>query len=280
MPAQGVARTVDPRTGLRSYSTSAYFDAEAHEGEVEFQSDGKTYTVAVSKEAHWRRPRSLNHRWQQDASGEIGYSCRRRSGLARGWGELARSLELEIRRASQDSFANATFTSGQQVLFETNKAGAFTYSIGNISTVTLRSMTTPFEFNAMRAYFDQDLAARTLTALQKAQYQHLKGLVDGGEEGWISTFSIMVKWIRTKPLADLIGEWITPPASLQDAEWEKFVKTAVRFCAIAEKKHRSDGVIQAADILRKEWIFNSRREWSHSPPIPWMLGSRVTSQLP
>ncbi|KAH9042030.1 hypothetical protein EDB85DRAFT_1218084 [Lactarius pseudohatsudake] len=30
MPAQGVARTVDPRTGLRSYSTSAYFDAEAH----------------------------------------------------------------------------------------------------------------------------------------------------------------------------------------------------------------------------------------------------------
>ena len=72
MPAQGVARTVDPRTGLRSYSASAYFDAEARarnnlyvvtnavaskilfDGRkaraVEFQSDGKTFTVAVSKE--------------------------------------------------------------------------------------------------------------------------------------------------------------------------------------------------------------------------------------
>ncbi|KAH8998480.1 hypothetical protein EDB92DRAFT_1941311 [Lactarius akahatsu] len=113
------------------------------------------------------------------------------------------------------------------------------------------------------------------------------------------------KRIRTKPLTDLIDEWITP----LDAEWEKFVKTAMRttnhplgeallggkellltlvanydhlsgiagivdpgmkltfalldqsnlqFCAIAEK---------AADILRKEWVLNSRREWSHSPPI-------------
>jgi choline dehydrogenase-like flavoprotein len=72
MPAQGVARTVDLRTGLRSYSASAYFDAEARARDnlyvvtnavaskilfdgrkakaVEFQSDGKTYTVAVSKE--------------------------------------------------------------------------------------------------------------------------------------------------------------------------------------------------------------------------------------
>jgi choline dehydrogenase-like flavoprotein len=72
MPAQGVARTVDPHTGLRSYSASAYFDAEAHTRDnlhlvtnaivsrilfdgkraksVEFQSDGKMYTVAVTKE--------------------------------------------------------------------------------------------------------------------------------------------------------------------------------------------------------------------------------------
>jgi choline dehydrogenase-like flavoprotein len=72
MPAQGVARTVDAHTGLRSYSASAYFDAEARARDnlylvtnavvskilfdgrrakaVEFQSDGKTYTVAVKKE--------------------------------------------------------------------------------------------------------------------------------------------------------------------------------------------------------------------------------------
>ncbi len=72
MPAQGVARTVDPNTGLRSYSASAYFDANARVRDnlrvvtnavvskilfngrrakaVEFQSEGKTYEVAVTKE--------------------------------------------------------------------------------------------------------------------------------------------------------------------------------------------------------------------------------------
>jgi len=46
-------------------------------------------------------------------------------------------------------------------------------------------MTTPSEFKAMRASLDQDLAERTLTPLQKAQYQHLKDIVDDGEEGWV-----------------------------------------------------------------------------------------------
>jgi hypothetical protein len=68
---------------------------------------------------------------------------------------------------------------------EASQAGVFTYSVGNIGTVTLQSMTTPSEFKAMRASLDQDLAERILTPLQKAQYQHLKDLVDGGEEGWV-----------------------------------------------------------------------------------------------
>jgi hypothetical protein len=41
------------------------------------------------------------------------------------------------------------------------------------------------------------------------------------------------KWIQTKPLADLIDEMISPPASLQDDdEWVKFVKSVVRVCII------------------------------------------------
>ena len=68
---------------------------------------------------------------------------------------------------------------------EVNQAGVFTYSVGNIGTVTLQSMTTPSEFKAMRASLDQDLAERTLTPLQKVQYQHLKDLVDDGDEGWV-----------------------------------------------------------------------------------------------
>ena len=72
MPAQVVARTVDPNTGLRSYSASTYFDANARARDnlqvvtnavvskilfdgwrakaMEFQSDGKTYAVAVTNE--------------------------------------------------------------------------------------------------------------------------------------------------------------------------------------------------------------------------------------
>ena len=68
---------------------------------------------------------------------------------------------------------------------EANQAGVFTYTVGNIGTVTLQSMTTPSEFKAMRASLDQDLAERTLTPLQKVQYRHLKDLVDDGEEGWV-----------------------------------------------------------------------------------------------
>jgi len=37
----------------------------------------------------------------------------------------------------------------------------------------------------MRASLERDLAERPLTPLQKVQYQHLKDLVDKGEEGWI-----------------------------------------------------------------------------------------------
>ncbi len=63
----------------------------------------------------------------------------------------------------------------------------FTYSVADIGTVTLQSMTTPSEFKAMRASLDKDLAQRPLTPLQKVQYQHLKELVDNGEEGWVET---------------------------------------------------------------------------------------------
>lgn len=61
----------------------------------------------------------------------------------------------------------------------------FTYSVADIGTVTLQSMTTPAEFESMRASLDIDLARMPLTPLQKAQYQHLKDLVDSGEEGWV-----------------------------------------------------------------------------------------------
>ena len=72
MPAQVVARTVDPNTPLRSYSASTYFDANARARDnlhvvtnavvskilfdgwrakaMEFQSDGKTCAVAVTNE--------------------------------------------------------------------------------------------------------------------------------------------------------------------------------------------------------------------------------------
>lgn len=61
----------------------------------------------------------------------------------------------------------------------------FSYSVADIGTITLQSMTTASEFEAMRASLEKDLAERPLTPLQKVQYQHLKNLVDSGEEGWV-----------------------------------------------------------------------------------------------
>jgi hypothetical protein len=46
-------------------------------------------------------------------------------------------------------------------------------------------MTTPSEFEAMRASLEKDLAERPSTPLQKVQYEHLKSLVDEGEKGWV-----------------------------------------------------------------------------------------------
>ena len=37
---------------------------------------------------------------------------------------------------------------------------------------------------------------------------------------------------RVSETGNFIDEWITPPASFQDDEWEKFVKTAVRVCVV------------------------------------------------
>ncbi|KAH9179335.1 hypothetical protein EDB89DRAFT_2239122 [Lactarius sanguifluus] len=265
MPAQGVARTVDPCTGLRSYSTSAYLTpklalviiyawsrttrkAEA----VGFQSAGKTYIVAVSKEVimtagSLESPQILEL-WgvgNRTPLERLGTPPEIRENLQDHPVTLS-DFKLKPDIMALDSFANATFTSEQQVLL-----------------LVMSSMTTPFGFNAMRASLDHDLVARTLTALQKAQY-HLKDLVDSGEEGWVEiavvpsgrmrgppkagenyNFDVLyygtkfLKWIQTKPLADLIGEWITPPASLLDAEWEKFVKTAVRK---RESPNGSDGL--------------------------------------
>jgi hypothetical protein len=60
-------------------------------------------------------------------------------------------------------------------------------------------MTTPSEFEAMRASLDKDLAERPLTPLQKVQYQHLKDLVDGGEEGWVEIVVVPSGGVLSRP---------------------------------------------------------------------------------
>ena len=82
-----------------------------------------------------------------------------------------------------------------------NKAGVFTYSVADIGTVTLQSMTTPSEFKAMRASLDKELAERSLTPLQKVQYQHLKDLVDKGEEGWVEIVVVPSGGVLSPPRA-------------------------------------------------------------------------------
>ena len=39
------------------------------------------------------------------------------------------------------------------------------------------------------------------------------------------------KWVGTKPIADLVDELVTPPASVEtDGQWTKYMKTVVRVC--------------------------------------------------
>jgi hypothetical protein len=77
----------------------------------------------------------------------------------------------------------------------------FTYSVADIGTITLQSMTTPSEFKAMRASLDKELAGRSLTPLQKVQYQHLKHLVDKGEEGWLEIVVVPSGGVLSPPQA-------------------------------------------------------------------------------
>ena len=60
-------------------------------------------------------------------------------------------------------------------------------------------MTTPSEFEAMRASLDKDLAERPLTPLQKVQYKHLKDLVDSGEEGWVEIVVVPSGGVLSRP---------------------------------------------------------------------------------
>ncbi|KAI0260709.1 hypothetical protein BC834DRAFT_504041 [Gloeopeniophorella convolvens] len=326
MPAQGVARTVDPLTGLRSYSASAYFGREAQSREnlfvttnavaskivfegrrataVEFQSDGKTYTVNVTKEVVLAAG-SLKTPQILELSGVGNRTLLEKIGVpvVLDLPEIGENLQdhpvtlsdftLKPGVVTLDTLANSTFTSAQQVHFESTKTGVFTYTVADIGTITLQSMTTPSEFEAMRATLDENLAKKSLTPLQKIQYQHLKDLVDKGDEGWVEIvvvpsggvlspphpgknyltgvaiqlhafgqgsvhinstsihdppaidpriadlawdFDVLYygtkfirKWAQTEPLAGLVDEMITPPASLhKHADWVKYVKSVVR----------------------------------------------------
>ncbi|KAH9986609.1 hypothetical protein BJV77DRAFT_53486 [Russula vinacea] len=248
MPAQGVARTVDPNTGLRSYSASAYFDANVRARDnlhvvtnavvskilfdgrraeaVEFQSDGKTYTVAVTKEVvlaagSLKTPQILelsgvgNRTLLESLSIPVVLDLPEIGENLQDHPVTLSDFKLKPGVTTLDSLANQTFTSHHQVQFQTNKAGVFTYSVADIGTVTLQSMTTPSEFEAMRASLDKDLAERPLTPLQKVQYKHLKELVDSGEEGWVEIVVVPSGGVLSRPQPG--GNYMTGVAIQQHA---------------------------------------------------------------
>jgi len=76
-------------------------------------------------------------------------------------------------------------------------------------------MTTPTEFEAMRASLDKDLEERSLTPLQKVQYQHLKDLVDKGEEGWVEIVVVPSGGVLSPPQPG--GNYMTGVAIQQHA---------------------------------------------------------------
>ncbi|KAH9980184.1 alcohol oxidase [Lactifluus volemus] len=201
MPAQGVARTVDAHTGLRSYSASAYFDAEARARvNLHLVTNAVTYTVAVKKEVVMATG-SIKTPQILELSGVGNRTLLESLGIpvVLDMPEIGENLQdhpvtlsdfrLKAGAVTLDSLANGTFTSHHQAHFKTNKAGVFTYSVADIGTITLQSMTTPSEFKAMRASLDKELAERSLTPLQK------------GEEGWVEIVVVPSGGVLSPPQA-------------------------------------------------------------------------------
>ncbi|KAI0248588.1 hypothetical protein BJV78DRAFT_1234674 [Lactifluus subvellereus] len=215
MPAQGVARTVDSHTGLRSHSASAYFATDAlsriiFDGRmakaVEFQSDGKCTKEAVLAAGSIKTPQIL------ELSGVGNRTLLENLGIP-----VVLDLNLQDHPVTLSDFGLKPgvitlvhlYVDTNALIFvclisrhnETNKLGVFTYSVADIGTITLQSMTTPSEFRAMRASLDKELVEKSLTPLQKVQYQHLKHLVDKGEEGWVEIVVVPSGGVLSPPRA-------------------------------------------------------------------------------
>ncbi|KAH8998483.1 hypothetical protein EDB92DRAFT_2101002 [Lactarius akahatsu] len=218
MPAQGVARTVDPphaRDNLYVV-TNAVATIEGRRKRLNFRAMVKRIPSRFQK-------RTLLERLGIPVGGVLDLP------------EVVENLQdhpvtlsdfkLKPGIMTLDSFANATFTSEQQVLMCTPLFG------GKNPNSTPKSLISASQ------------GSRRLGGnCRRAEWRDFDVLYHG------TKFPRM--WIWTKPLTDLIDEWITP----LDAEWGdlKFVKIAVR-----GDKRCLDGTILEAKELPLTLVVNS-----------------------
>ncbi|KAJ3514447.1 hypothetical protein NLJ89_g2375 [Agrocybe chaxingu] len=82
---------------------------------------------------------------------------------------------------------NQTYLEEQRNLYATTGQGAFTWTVRTSGPWPLQTFIGPEEYAQMRAQLDQTIANMTVTPLQKAQYDVLRTLADGGKTGFVST---------------------------------------------------------------------------------------------
>ncbi|KAI0056669.1 alcohol oxidase [Artomyces pyxidatus] len=216
------ARSVDPKTAVRSYAGNAYYQpvigrpnlkllSQAVVSKINFSKggksgivatgvnyivDGKTYTVSVGKEVILAAG-SLKTPQILELSGVGNKTILSNLGIpvVLDFPQIGENLQdhpvtlldFKVKPGvlTLDRLNyNKTYANEQEALYNNSASGALTYTEAVIGPLPLQATVNSSTFNSMYKNLTTTLAKRKQTPIQKAQYAALESMVKGGEVGW------------------------------------------------------------------------------------------------
>ncbi|KAI0061360.1 alcohol oxidase [Artomyces pyxidatus] len=216
------ARSVDPKTGLRSYAGNAYYQtaigrpnlkllSQAVVSKINFSKSGKsgivatgvnyivggkTYTVSVEKEVILAAG-SLKTPQILELSGVGNKTILSNLGIdvLLDFPQIGENLQdhpvtLLDFKVKDDVLTldrlnyNQTYSYEQQVLYNTSASGAMSYTEAVVGPLPLQKTVNSSTFDAMFSNLTATLATQQQTPIQKVQYAALESMVKSGAVGW------------------------------------------------------------------------------------------------
>ncbi|KAI0061339.1 alcohol oxidase [Artomyces pyxidatus] len=216
------ARSVDPKTGLRSYAGNAYYQtaigrpnlkllSQAVVSKINFSKSGKsgivatgvnyivggkTYTVNVEKEVILAAG-SLKTPQILELSGVGNKTILSNLGIdvVLDFPQIGENLQdhpvtLLDFKVKDDVLTldrlnyNQTYSFEQQVLYNTSASGAMSYTEAVVGPLPLQKTVDSSTFDAMFSNLTATLATQQQTPIQKVQYAALESMVKSGAVGW------------------------------------------------------------------------------------------------